>query len=580
MIVNLTKKTAFFLVWLFALLPISMSGKMAARQSGDTCPMVKIVPERMPDLNIPRFGHSILNLNGEITVIGGHTTGFIPTPTIEYFRDGKWNLINMTYIHDHGSAVPLKSGKVLIAGSYEKNIGIGQTFETEIYDPTTHTITGFSWLDRKRANAFGMELDSGKIVITGNWYHDDGIELFDGTDHFIYIKDVARQRTCPHIFRTAPDNAIILGRKDPWGMMSDSIVIDRLKGEPFTVPFFDEWKPLSHEAKFGYQEAFIGNEEKGDYTYLTIVENAQMQAAIAKVENGSFSLLPTTHPVPMTCDGRNIYYNIIIADQQSKRAYMIGDTHYPNVTDTTTDKRLSDEACHYILRIDYGKAEEEGTAPVTLYHTDPIPEIGSSMAVLTDGGDLMLVGGKPIVTASANFTPSASVFLLRFNNQPTTAKSSYSWLWGLLALILAIAVATTLRQLRRRKRHGQENDTKEPQPTSPTSGDNEELMERIRHTIEDKKMYLDSDLTLSSLAEELGMHRNYISACINSQQGCSFTQFVNRYRIAHAKQLMRQHPDTKLNHVAIKSGFSNETSFFRSFKAITGITPTEWKANR
>lgn len=49
--------------------------------------------ERLPDLTVPRAGHALLQLNGELTVIGGHTTGFIPTATAEYFKDGKWNKV-------------------------------------------------------------------------------------------------------------------------------------------------------------------------------------------------------------------------------------------------------------------------------------------------------------------------------------------------------------------------------------------------------------------------------------------------------------------------------------------------------
>lgn len=57
---------------------------------------------------------------------------------------------------------------------------------------------------------------------------------------------------------------------------------------------------------------------------------------------------------------------------------------------------------------------------------------------------------------------------------------------------------------------------------------------------------------------------------------CSFAQFVNNYRIDYAKQLLRTRPDIKLTEVYLKSGFANETSFFRTFKAITGQTPKEW----
>ena len=58
------------------------------------CPMVKIVPERLPDLHIPRNAHNIFCVNGEVTVVGGHTKSFTPTATAEYFKDGEWHLMD------------------------------------------------------------------------------------------------------------------------------------------------------------------------------------------------------------------------------------------------------------------------------------------------------------------------------------------------------------------------------------------------------------------------------------------------------------------------------------------------------
>ena len=106
----------------------------------------------------------------------------------------------------------------------------------------------------------------------------------------------------------------------------------------------------------------------------------------------------------------------------------------------------------------------------------------------------------------------------------------------------------------------------------------ESLFERICELMESQKLYLSSDLKLSDVASALGTNRNYISDCINSQRGCSFTQFVNTYRVEHAKKLLRTQPDMKLSEVCTASGFASESTFFRTFKAVTGMTPSEYKA--
>ena len=93
-----------------------------------SCPTAKMQVERLPDMNIPRSGHQAFMLDGVLYVIGGHTSGFVPTSTAEYFEDGEWHVLNMVYSHDHGLCLPLRSGKVLIAGGHQQPLGIGQTY--------------------------------------------------------------------------------------------------------------------------------------------------------------------------------------------------------------------------------------------------------------------------------------------------------------------------------------------------------------------------------------------------------------------------------------------------------------------
>ena len=157
----MTKKYLVRQFFLALLHLLAMVNKVDASPQEDVatgCPFVKIIPQRLPDLNIPRFSHRVCYVNGELTLFGGHTSGFVLTPTAEYYKDGEWHLMKMVYNHDDGICVPLRSGKVLLAGGYEKNLGIGQTFEVEMYDPATHTFDGFGCLDKKRAH--GCEFSS------------------------------------------------------------------------------------------------------------------------------------------------------------------------------------------------------------------------------------------------------------------------------------------------------------------------------------------------------------------------------------------------------------------------------------
>ena len=82
------------------------------------CPVVEMAAVRLPDLNIPRADHSLFYIHGEPTVIGGHTSGFVPTATAEYYRNGKWHLMSTVYSHDNAFFLPLRSGQVLSGGGH------------------------------------------------------------------------------------------------------------------------------------------------------------------------------------------------------------------------------------------------------------------------------------------------------------------------------------------------------------------------------------------------------------------------------------------------------------------------------
>ena len=96
--------------------------------------------------------------------------------------------------------------------------------------------------------------------------------------------------------------------------------------------------------------------------------------------------------------------------------------------------------------------------------------------------------------------------------------------------------------------------------------------------MEEQKPYLNAELKVQDVAHALNSNRTYISNCIKSAYGCSFSQFVNSYRVKHAQLLLKRNKDMKLSEVWMASGFSTEMSFFRTFKAIAGITPKGWMA--
>ena len=542
-------------------------------QQQDACPVIKLEAERLPDLNIPRAGHALFYANGELTVAGGHTDGFVPTPTAEYYEDDEWHTIQMTYTHDFGLSIVLKSGKVLLAGGCEQPTGIGQTYTAELYDPQTHTFRGFGNMCQKRVWASALELDSGQVVIAGNWYHKDGIELFhedqsdrgdfNGKRSFTYIKDVTAERCTPYIFRMADGDALILGNIGIKGDTVHSTFADRLKGDTTHIPLFESWQPLrigSHNNAI----SLIGNEAEGDFTYLMAVQDSTGQVAIARVCGTDFTLLPTACPIPMTYQGDSIEYGTnIIVDRLAHHAYLLG---------ASTNIHVSPEKARlYVLCIDYDQTSANAGAPLTLCFTDPLQVVPDVMPLLTPEGNLVIAGG---FTEGSNFTPSNAVWLLRLGGEPEVASGKGFWIWILLGVVVVAAILLALRWRRQKPTSATPDLIATPETSEE---DVSQLMQRINDVIESQKLYKNCELKLSDLANAVGSNRRAVSDCINSQTGCSFNQYVNTFRTEHAKRIIRQYPDRKLSDIYVESGFANETSFFRTFKALTGMTPKEWK---
>jgi AraC-like DNA-binding protein len=557
-------KHLLLLLSLFAVLPLmaQQTPNMPNKHTDASCPVIKIEAERLPDLNIPRYGYNLFCLNGEPTVIGGHTSGFVLTPTAEYFKDGKWHLLPTVYTHDGGFGIAMKSGQVLLAGGFKDNLGIGQSFEVEKYNPVTHHFEGFGCLDRKRASAAAVELDSGRVLITGNWYADDAMEIYDGRVSFSHVKHVSQSRYLPHIFKISKNDALIVAAYDHHGEPHDTILIDRLQGEPFKNSIFDTWHPLLYDLSVQSDDSFIGDESQGIYAYLMPVKNQDGQIAIIEVRDTAFSFLPTTCPVPMQSQwGEIIYYTPIYTDRQRQRGYILG-------CDSTGRQ--------YVLCIEYAI----NPAKLTLYHTDELTDTTAlSIPVVTDEGNLLLTGLKSF-KPNSNFAPSASVWLLRFNDDSKIASANNPslWIWGALLLIMVIIMLSLIWLKKKKSVIPHKVDKSSDHPFAPQS--DELLMQRIRQLMEEQKPYLNSDLKVSDLADRLSINSRNLSDCIRKTTNNSFANFINAYRIDYAKQLMSNHPDMKISEIFLSSGFANETTFFRIFKTATGMTPNEWKASR
>ncbi len=538
--------------------------------SPGVCPLVRIVPERLPDLNIPRTGHSTFYANGELTVAGGHTTNFVPTPTAEYYADGGWHLMPMAYSHDNGFVVVMRSGEVIIGGGHSEPLGIGQTFMVEHYLPATHSFEGFGCLDRRRVLAGGTQLADGRVIIAGNHYAADDIACYDGQSQVQRVKQVVQGHSNPYILPTAADNAVILGAYDTYDIPPDTVWAEQVNGDAFRVPLLEQWKLVYFDMPFSSEACSMGDGEHYAYLLTVTDKSGQMafvqmsdtcgQAADTGTRRPCFSLLPTTCPVPMESPFGPIFYQgPVITDKSRQRGYVLG-------IDSLSVRQ-------YLLAIDYAKRPAE----LTLYYTDTLEQATVIIPVVTPDGDLILAGG----ISNSNYKPYSAVWRYHFGIATTAADETlhrFSFpapLWGLLVVVVIAALAYIIYyMLRRRKRTVAVT-------VVPAAEDipDEELMERICQFMEEDERYLKA-LRQSDIAAGLGVSTAKVSDCIVRSRGCTFGQMLAEYRVHHAQKLLAGNPELKLAAVIAQSGFTSESTFFRSFKAVTGKSPKEWLAEQ
>ena len=104
------------------------------------------------------------------------------------------------------------------------------------------------------------------------------------------------------------------------------------------------------------------------------------------------------------------------------------------------------------------------------------------------------------------------------------------------------------------------------------------LMERIDDAMLNDNMFLQPDLSLVTLCEKVGTNRTYASKAIKDAKGCNFSDYVNRFRLDYALEMMKNTPkdDIVIQNIAMQCGCGSIQTFYRYFKLFYNETPTQW----
>jgi len=105
-------------------------------------------------------------------------------------------------------------------------------------------------------------------------------------------------------------------------------------------------------------------------------------------------------------------------------------------------------------------------------------------------------------------------------------------------------------------------------------------VETLGRYMTEKKLYLQEDLTLQDLADELSISPHHLSMILNVHFRQNFYTFVNGYRVEEVKRMLADpaNRDRSILSIAYDAGFNSKSTFNTIFRKFTGKTPRQYRA--
>lgn len=106
-----------------------------------------------------------------------------------------------------------------------------------------------------------------------------------------------------------------------------------------------------------------------------------------------------------------------------------------------------------------------------------------------------------------------------------------------------------------------------------------EIERRLRAALEEQRRFLEPDLTLERLADDLGAPRNHLSQVVNERFEMGFLELLQGLRVDEARHLLtaREGSHLTIEAIASRSGFNSRSAFYDAFRKATGMTPALYR---
>ena len=106
-----------------------------------------------------------------------------------------------------------------------------------------------------------------------------------------------------------------------------------------------------------------------------------------------------------------------------------------------------------------------------------------------------------------------------------------------------------------------------------------DLFDRLNRLMDEKKVFVQPDVKISSLATELKTNTNYLSKLIHDNFHLNFNDYINRLRVEYVCQLLNDEnaKNLPLQNIWHLAGFATRSTFYEAFRKHSGATPSAFR---
>ena len=106
------------------------------------------------------------------------------------------------------------------------------------------------------------------------------------------------------------------------------------------------------------------------------------------------------------------------------------------------------------------------------------------------------------------------------------------------------------------------------------------ILESLSDLMSENQIYKNPNLKISDTSQFLNISSRELSQLLNDKLNKNFNRYINEFRVKKAQELILKNDEYTLEAIGHESGFKSKSTFYSTFKKLTGKTPNEFKKSK